>query len=111
LLIFSGYFWILAVFDRNRSFLYHGQDLLKFGFFLNLTASSGAISFKESGGCKNCFYSISGTSCDFRASMIYAGKEISQRFSATFPGHVEISGRAAILNTDFLPLNYRGTLF
>jgi hypothetical protein len=43
--------------------------------------------------------------------MIYAGKEISQRFSATFPGHVEISGRAAILNTDFLPLNYRGTLF
>ena len=43
--------------------------------------------------------------------MIYAEKEISQRFYATFPGHVEISGRTAILNTDFQPLSYRGTLF
>ncbi len=43
--------------------------------------------------------------------MIYAGKEISQRFFDTFPQHVEISGRTTILNTDFQPLSYRGTLF
>jgi len=111
LLIVSGYFWILAVFDKNRSFLYHGQDLLKFGFFLNLTAGFGEISFEKSGGCKNCFYSIWGASCDFRVSMIYAGKELSQRFSDTFPQHVEILRRAAILNTDFQLLSYRGILF
>ena len=43
--------------------------------------------------------------------MIYAGKEALQPFSATFPGHVEIFKRAVILNTDFLPLNYRGAFF
>ena len=43
--------------------------------------------------------------------MTYAGKEALQPFSATFPGHVEIFKRAAILNTDFLPLNYRGAFF
>ena len=43
--------------------------------------------------------------------MIYAGKEALQPFSATFPGHVEIFERAVILNTDFLPLNYRGAFF
>jgi hypothetical protein len=43
--------------------------------------------------------------------MIYAGKGIPRRFSGTFPGHVEISGGAPILNTDFQPLSYRGTLF
>ena len=60
LLIFSAYFWILAVFDRNRSFLYHGQDLLKFGFFLNLTAGFGVISFKKSGGAKSAFIAFRG---------------------------------------------------
>ena len=60
LLIFSGYFWILAVFDKNRSFLYHGQDLLKFGFFLNLTAGFGVISFKKSGGAKSAFIAFRG---------------------------------------------------
>jgi hypothetical protein len=41
----------------------------------------------------------------------YAGKEALQPFSATFPGHVEIFERAVILNTDFLPLSYRGAFF
>ena len=63
------------------------------------------------GRCKNWFYGISGASCIFRASVIYAGKEALQPFSATFPGHVEIFKRAVILNTDFLPLNYHGAFF
>ena len=85
--------------------------MLKFGFFLNLTADFGAIFFKKMGRCKNWFYGISGASCIFRASVIYAGKEALQPFSATFPGHVEIFKRAVILNTDFLPLNYHGAFF
>ena len=60
LLIFSGYFWILAVFDKNRSFLHHGQDMLKFGFFLNLTADFGAIFFKKWGGAKTDFMAFLG---------------------------------------------------
>ena len=60
LLIFSGYFWILAFFDNYRSFLYHGQDLLRFRFSLNLTAGSGAISFKKLGGTKSTFIAFWG---------------------------------------------------
>jgi hypothetical protein len=60
LLIFSAYFWILAVFDRNRLFLYHEQDLLKFGFPFNLTAGFGTISFKKSGGAKTAFIAFRG---------------------------------------------------
>jgi hypothetical protein len=43
--------------------------------------------------------------------MIYAGKEISQRFSTTLPGHVEILEKTGICKADFQPLSYRGTLF
>ena len=57
---FSGYFGILAVFDKNRSFLHHGQDLLRFRFFLNLTAGSRAISFKKLGGTKSAFIAFGG---------------------------------------------------
>ena len=53
---FSGYFWILAVFDKNHSFLHHGQDLLKFEFFLNLTADFGANSFKKLGGVQKVLF-------------------------------------------------------
>ena len=60
LLIFSGYFWILAFFDNYRSFLYHGQDLLRFRFSLNLTAGFGAISFKKLGGTKSTFIAFWG---------------------------------------------------
>lgn len=60
LLIFSGYFWILAVFDKNRLFLHHGQDLLKFRFFLNLTAGFEVISFKKLGGAKSAFIAFRG---------------------------------------------------
>ena len=60
LLIFSGYFWILAVFDKNRSFLHHGQDMLKFRFSFNLTAGFRAISFKKSGGVKSSFIAFRG---------------------------------------------------
>ena len=60
LLIFSGYFWILAVFDKNRLFLHHGQDLLKFRFFLNLAAGFEVISFKKSGGAKSAFIAFRG---------------------------------------------------
>jgi len=84
LLIFSGYFGIFAFFDNYRSFLHHGQDLLKFRFFLNLTADFGTISFKKSGGYKKYFYSILGTSCVFRVSMIYAGKKYPSVFLIHF---------------------------
>jgi len=60
LLIFSGYFWILAFFDNYRSFLYHGQDLLRFRFSLNLTAGFGAIFFKKWGGAKTDFMAFLG---------------------------------------------------
>jgi hypothetical protein len=60
LLIFSGYFWILAVFGKNRSFLHHGQDLLWFRFFPNLTAGSRAISFKKIGGTTSTFIAFWG---------------------------------------------------
>ena len=60
LLIFSEYFGIFAFFDNYRSFLHHGQDMLKFGFFLNLTADFGAISFKKSGCAKTDFVAFLG---------------------------------------------------
>jgi len=82
---FSGYFGILAVFDKNRSFLYHGQDLLKFGFSFNLTAGFGTISFKKSGGAKTAFIA--------------------------FQRQVEILEKTGICKADFQPLSYRGTLF
>jgi hypothetical protein len=60
LLIFSGYFGIFAFFDNYRLFLHHGQDLLKFGFFLNLTAGFEVISFKKLGGTKTAFIAFLG---------------------------------------------------
>ena len=48
------------VFDKNRSFIHHRQDLLKFGFSFNLTADFGAIAFKKSGGTKSAFIAFRG---------------------------------------------------
>jgi hypothetical protein len=36
-------------------FLYHGQDLLKFEFFLNLIAALQAIALKKTGAAKIIF--------------------------------------------------------
>ena len=57
---FQQYFEVLAVFDQNRSFLHHGQDMLKFGFFLNLTADFWAIFFKKWEGAKTGFMAFLG---------------------------------------------------
>ena len=67
LLIFSGYFGIFAFFDNYRSFLHHGQDLLKYRFFLNLTAGFRTISFKKSGGAKTAFIA-------FRGQVVFLGQ-------------------------------------
>ena len=55
LLIFSEYFGIFAFFDNYRSFLHHEQDMLKFGFFLNLTAVLQAFALKKTGAAKIIF--------------------------------------------------------
>ena len=69
---------------KIAAYFYHFADMLKFWFFLNLTAGFRTISFKKSGGCKKYFYSIWGTSCVFRVSMIFAWKDGNRRFLLHF---------------------------
>ena len=81
---FQQYFEVLAVFDKNRSFLHHGQDMLKFGFFLNLTADFGAIFFKKSGGAKTAFIAFRGQVVFLGQAWLMQEKKHSSRFLLHF---------------------------
>ena len=101
---FFGVFWDFCVFWQLPLIFTSWAGLVEIWIFPQLNGWFWGNFLQKIRGYKNCFYSISGASCIFRASVIYAGKEALQPFSATFPGHVEIFERAVILNTDFLPL-------
>ena len=81
---FQQYFEVLAVFDQNRSFLHHGQDMLKFGFFLNLSAGSGAIFFKKWGGAKTGFMAFLGQVVFLGQAWFMQEKKHSSRFLLHF---------------------------